>query len=121
MADWTARTDANVGREVASTTQPLCAVSVTLTFVRVRPPVFVSVVVVVAEAPGVAIGAVLSVNGCRTTIGADPVTPPTVALMAATPSPIAFTNPVGLTVATEVSLLRYRTLPFVRLTNDSSV
>src|SRR5260370_28722593 len=77
-ADWPAATDENVEGEVAWTVQPAGAVSVTSTVLRVRPPVFVSVVVAVVAEPGVAIGATLIANGWRTTTGAHPVTPPTV-------------------------------------------
>lgn len=50
--------------------------------------------------PGVPIAGALSANGCCTTMGVEPVTPPTVTLIVATPAATVATWPLLLTVAT---------------------
>ncbi len=84
-------------------------------------PPFVSVVVAVAASPGVTTGGAVSVREWPTTIGVVPLTPSTVTLIVATPSPTALTRPAALTVATFVSLLLYPTVLPDRSAKDWSL
>jgi len=90
----------NAEGELALTFHPFGVISVRLTSLIVAGLLLGRRVVTVNVEPGWTTGGPLSAKGCSTTTTADPVTPPTVAGIVATPAETAFNVPVALTVAT---------------------
>jgi hypothetical protein len=105
VAVWPGFTCENVVGEVAVTVQPLGALSETFTFASGWLPVSGRLVVTETFVPGPTMDGAFTVNGCRTAMGAEPVTPLTVTLIVDTPWPTAVTFPALLTVATPGLLL----------------
>src|ERR1022692_175458 len=120
-ADWPGATWLNEEGDVAVTVQPLGAVSATLTLRRGALPVLGSDVVAVMADPGVTTGGAVSVNGCWTVTGVEPVTPLTMTLMVATPWAIMVILPPGLIEATLGLLLWYLTVAWLRSAKDWSL
>ena len=85
--------------------QPPGGVSVRLTPVTAEEPVFEKLSVAVNDEPESTTVGATSETGCLTTTTVDPVTPPTVTEIVATPGATALITPLLLTLATLELLL----------------
>ncbi len=106
---WPAATLENVLGVVAVADQPSGRSRSIATLRTAGPPaaaVLVKVVVTFETPPAEENCGALTVTLCPTTIGVEPLTPLTVTMMSAVPTPTAVTSPFELTVATLGSLLR---------------
>ncbi len=121
VAEAPAATEVKDVAVVALTVQPDGAGIETFTPDSAEPVPLVRVVVTVAAWPAVTNCGPCTARESLTTMTMEPVTPPTVTLIVATPSAPAVTMPAELTVATAGLLLEYVTDAFDRFTKDWSL